>query len=66
MARPDGSAGPGAQSRAQPAMLDDAEIIELDPAAPPRASNAPAELAYLRDRRDPTGSAGIWRAIEGL
>jgi hypothetical protein len=48
--------------------LEEVEIIELDPAPRPlRAPGSqPAEQPYLRDRRDPTGIAGIWRAIEGL
>jgi hypothetical protein len=45
--------------------LDDAEIIELDDVEP-AAPRAPAEVAYMRDRRDPTSTAGIWRALEGL
>jgi hypothetical protein len=48
--------------------LDEVEIVELDP-EPRRlqpANSRPAEPSYLRDRRDPTGTAGIWRAIEGL
>jgi hypothetical protein len=48
------------------AILDDAEIVELDDASPPPAHPAPVEATYLHDRHDPTGISGIWRALEGL
>jgi hypothetical protein len=47
-------------------ITDDPEIVELDEHSPPPAHLEPIEVAYLRDRRDPTGMAGIWRALEGL
>jgi hypothetical protein len=48
--------------------VDEVEIVELDPEprVPDSPGDAPAEPPYLRDRRDPTGTAGLWRAIEGL
>jgi hypothetical protein len=53
----------------RPDEIEILAIVELDP-EPRRGSlpgrEGPAEPAYLRDRRDPTGTAGLWRAIEGL
>ena len=49
--------------------LEEIEIVELDadpPRSPSVAVDALPEQPYLRDRRDPTGTSGIWRAIEAL
>jgi hypothetical protein len=47
-------------------VVDDGEIVELDGAEPRPTPRAILEVAYIRDRRDPTSMAGIWRALEGL